>query len=369
MAEVELDNVMKKYGSLTAVDQVSFTVEDGEFFSLLGPSGAGKTTILQMISGIEHLTSGDIYIGGERANDVNPKDRDVAMAFEDYNLYPHFTVYENMAFPLRAPTRKRKYPESEERERVEEVATILGIDQLLDRNPDHLSGGQKQRVSLGRALVRHPKVFLLDEPISHLDAKLKEAMRAEMQKIASELGTTVIYVTHDYREALGMSTKMGVLYKGKIRQIATPEEIFENPLDDVVGSLVGEFPMNLWDGEFVGEDGKVTFKNPSFQVSLPKNTSEKLKSFPTNQPPRVGVRPRHLSIHLEEPSGIQTMRGQIVALEYKPDSTLASIRVGDVIMRAATDEHLPRDLETVWISVQEDRICLLERALEKGGAE
>ncbi len=260
VAEVQLEGVTKLYGRKKAVDGVSVTCREGEFLSIFGPTGAGKSTILKMIAGIEEVTSGAIRFNGHVVNDLPPQERNVSMAFESYNLYPHMNVYDNVAFPLRAPRWGLKLDRTEERRRVQEIAEFLGIDELLERLPQHLSGGQKQRVSLARALVRRPEVYLLDEPIAHLDARLKFSTQSLLKEFASKYGSTIIYVTHDYREALALSHRIVVLRRGVIEQEGTPEEVFHTPGSDFVGRLIGEPPMNLIDGEAGTRDGEAWFQ-------------------------------------------------------------------------------------------------------------
>ena len=279
MVEVRFENVTKLYGRKKAIDDISFTCKEGEFFSILGPTGAGKSTILKMIAGIEPITSGKIYFDDQVVNSLLPHERNVSMAFETYNLYSHFNVYENIAFPLRAPKWNLNLSKEEEKAKVTEIADFLGIGKLLDRKPQNLSGGQKQRVSLARALVRKPRVYLLDEPIAHLDAKLKFSTQTLLREFAVNYGSTIIYVTHDYREALALSDRMMVLRKGKIDQVGTPEEIYHEPKVDFVGMLVGEPPMNMVDGFLIKKDGKTIFKaGDSFEIELSKenaNVAEK----------------------------------------------------------------------------------------------
>jgi len=260
VAEVRLDNVTKLYGRKTAVNGVSFVCKEGEFLSILGPTGAGKSTILKMIAGIENVTSGQILFNGRVVNDLPPQERNVSMAFETYNLYPHMKVYDNIAFPLRAPRWGLKLSRDKEREKVEEIANFLGIGDLLDRLPQQLSGGQKQRVSLARALVRKPEVFLLDEPIAHLDARLKFTTQTLLKEFATNYHSTIVYVTHDYREALALSDRIIVLRKGRIEQEGSPEEVYYSPASDFVGRLVGEPPMNMIDGELEDGVGGLVFK-------------------------------------------------------------------------------------------------------------
>ena len=246
MAEISFNNVSKTYGLTTALKNVSFTCKEGEFFSIFGPSGAGKTTCLELIAGIKGDYTGDIYLGKNNIETMSVQDRNISMAFENYSLYPHFTVFENIAFPLKSP-RSKKRSDQEIFNVVKKNATDLGISHLLDRNPSQLSGGQKQRVSLARALVREPQAFLLDEPIAHLDAKLRTVARANLKEIAQRLGTTILYVTHDYREALALSDKIMLLREGKIEQIGSPKELWNNPTSDFVAHMIGDPVMNLID--------------------------------------------------------------------------------------------------------------------------
>ena len=242
MASVTLAGVSKVYpGNVTAVSDFNMEIEDREFVILVGPSGCGKSTTLRMIAGLEDITAGDLYIDGQRMNDVPPKDRDIAMVFQNYALYPHMSVFDNMAFGLKI----RKTPRAEIRQRVTVAARILEIEDLLDRKPAALSGGQRQRVALGRAIVRNPKVFLLDEPLSNLDAKLRTTMRAELTKLHQELQTTFIYVTHDQTEAMTMGTRIVVMKNGFVQQIAAPQELFDDPCNLFVATFIGTPQMNV----------------------------------------------------------------------------------------------------------------------------
>src|SRR6516225_6276093 len=241
MATVAASNISKDFGDVTAVAGVSLSVSDGEFLVLLGPSGCGKTTFLRIIAGLERQTSGDILIDDEVVNDIPPRARGVAMVFQSYGLYPHLTVANNIAFPLRTQGTPRK----EIKRKIDWAAGLLGIDHLLYRRPRQLSGGERQRVALARALVRDPTVFLLDEPLSNLDAKLRASARSELKQFQQKVGTTTIYVTHDQVEAMGMGDRIAVIDHGKLRQIGTPSEIYDHPADDFVASFLGTPPMNL----------------------------------------------------------------------------------------------------------------------------
>lgn len=257
MSSVTLQHIYKKYaGGVTAVSDFNLEIEDKEFIILVGPSGCGKSTTLRMIAGLEEITGGELYIDDKLVNDVPPKDRDIAMVFQNYALYPHKTVFENMAFGLKL----RKMPKDEIKRRVVESAQILEIEHLLDRKPAALSGGQRQRVALGRAIVRNPKVFLLDEPLSNLDAKLRTAMRSELSKLHLKLATTFIYVTHDQTEAMTMGTRIVVMKDGFVQQIAPPQELYEHPANLFVATFIGTPQMNICEAELSDENG-VTYIN------------------------------------------------------------------------------------------------------------
>src|SRR3989339_50280 len=256
MAEVTLKNVTKVYeGGQVAAKDININVHDKEFVVLVGPSGCGKSTTLRMIAGLEEITSGELFIDNKKVNDVSPKDRDIAMVFQNYALYPHMTVYENMAFGLKL----RKFPKEEIKQRVTDAAKILGLEDYLTRKPKALSGGQRQRVAVGRAIVRKPKVFLFDEPLSNLDAKLRVQMRAEISKLHTRLQSTMVYVTHDQVEAMTMGDRIVVMKDGFIQQIADPITLYDKPANKFVAGFMGSPPMNFMDGTIVKKDGKLYF--------------------------------------------------------------------------------------------------------------
>ena len=271
MASVTLKNVYKIYsGGVTAVTDFNLDIQDKEFIILVGPSGCGKSTTLRMIAGLEEISKGELYIGDVLANNMAPKDRDIAMVFQNYALYPHMTVYDNMAFGLKL----RKVPKDEIKRRVDEAARILDITHLLDRKPAALSGGQRQRVALGRAIVRNPKVFLLDEPLSNLDAKLRAQMRTELTKLHKKLGTTFIYVTHDQTEAMTMGDRIVVMKDGFIQQVDTPQNLYELPCNEFVAGFMGSPQMNFIDC-VVGQQGKdYTIKFGPYEYKIPANKAE-----------------------------------------------------------------------------------------------
>jgi len=267
MASVTYNDVVKKFGDVTAVNHMSFEVADKEFLVLVGPSGCGKTTALRLLAGLEEITSGEISIGDRVVNDIAPKDRDIAMVFQSYALYPHLSVYDNLAFGLKL----RKTPKDEIKKRVDEAAKILGIEDLLDRKPRQLSGGQRQRVAVGRAIVRNPKVFLFDEPLSNLDAKLRVQMRAEISKLHKKLQTTFIYVTHDQVEAMTMATRIAVINKGVLQQIDTPQTLYDYPVNLFVAGFIGSPAMNFFPAKLRKEDGVIHVDGEGFSVSIPQD--------------------------------------------------------------------------------------------------
>jgi multiple sugar transport system ATP-binding protein len=265
MTSVTYNEVYKKFGDVTAVDNLNIHVDDKEFLVLVGPSGCGKTTALRLLAGLEEITSGEIKIGDRVVNDVAPKDRDIAMVFQSYALYPHLSIYDNMAFGLKL----RKTPRDEIKRRVNEAAEILGIQDLLNRKPRQLSGGQRQRVAVGRAIVREPKVFLFDEPLSNLDAKLRVAMRAEISKLHQRLQTTFIYVTHDQMEAMTMATRIVVINKGKLQQVDTPQNLYDHPANLFVAGFIGSPAMNFFPAKLRKDGGKLQVDTGDFVVSIP----------------------------------------------------------------------------------------------------
>jgi multiple sugar transport system ATP-binding protein len=276
MAEVLLKDITKIYdGGVKAVDKANIEVKDQEFVVLVGPSGCGKSTTLRMIAGLEDISDGDLFIGGKRMNDEAPKDRDIAMVFQNYALYPHMSVYDNMAFGLRI----RKFPKAEIEARVREAAQILDIEELLERKPKALSGGQRQRVAVGRAIVRKPKVFLFDEPLSNLDAKLRVQMRAEISSLHTRLDATMVYVTHDQTEAMTMGDRIVVMKSGIIQQIGTPLKLYNDPINRFVAGFIGSPPMNIAPADIVEEGGKIIAKEVGMNVVIPKNKEEAIRPY------------------------------------------------------------------------------------------
>jgi len=286
MASVTFENVVKRYGNVTAVNNLNLQIPDKEFLVFVGPSGCGKSTSLRMLAGLEDISEGTIYIGDRPVNDVAPKDRDIAMVFQSYALYPHMSVYDNMAFALKL----RKMPKAEIDVRVKKAAQTLGIEQLLPRKPRQLSGGQRQRVAVGRAIVREPKVFLFDEPLSNLDAKLRVQTRAEISKLHQQLATTFIYVTHDQTEAMTMGTRIAVMKDGLLQQVDTPQTLYDYPNNVFVAGFIGSPSMNFFDVSVKGSAETVQVEGEGFQLTIPSDRAKGLKAY-LGQKVTMGVRP------------------------------------------------------------------------------
>jgi multiple sugar transport system ATP-binding protein len=295
VASVTLKNVVKQFKSVIAVDNLSIEIQDREFAVLVGPSGCGKTTALRMIAGLESASSGEIYIGDRLVNDVEPKDRDIAMVFQNYALYPHMNVRENLGFGLKM----RKFPKEEIDQRVQEAADILGIHDLLDRKPKQLSGGQRQRVAVGRAIVRKPKVFLFDEPLSNLDAKLRVAMRAEISKLHRRLGATILYVTHDQVEAMTMASRIFIMNRGSLQQSGEPLEVYKSPANQFVAGFIGSPAMNFIEATLVKEQARYFVDAGAVKVRLPEAFHAHLENY-AGRSIIFGVRPEDMAAQAPE---------------------------------------------------------------------
>ncbi|MDD2232912.1 MAG: sn-glycerol-3-phosphate ABC transporter ATP-binding protein UgpC [Sphaerochaetaceae bacterium] len=323
MAEVKLINVCKVYeGNVLAVDKVNIDVKDREFVVLVGPSGCGKSTTLRMIAGLEDISSGELFIDGKLVNDVPPKDRDIAMVFQNYALYPHMTVYENMAFGLKI----RKFPKEEIDQRVKEAAKILDIEELLDRKPKALSGGQRQRVAVGRAIVRKPKVFLFDEPLSNLDAKLRVQMRAEISGLHNKLKATMIYVTHDQVEALTMADKIVVMKLGVIQQIGAPLELYNEPRNKFVAGFIGSPPMNFMEVKIEKKADGIYANEGSFDILLPAADFKELEPY-VGKSVTMGIRPEDITYSAQPVAG-KTIDGTVTVVEPLGSETHVFINTG-----------------------------------------
>jgi len=301
MANVTYDSVTKRFGDVVAVSDLDIQIADKEFLVFVGPSGCGKTTSLRLLAGLEEITEGNIYIGDRLVNDVPPKDRDIAMVFQSYALYPHMSVYDNMAFGLKL----RKTPKKEIDRRVHEAAKILGIEQLLERKPKQLSGGQRQRVAVGRAIVREPYVFLMDEPLSNLDAKLRVQARAEISKLHQRLGTTFIYVTHDQVEAMTMGTRIAVMKDGILQQVDSPQVLYDTPVNIFVAGFIGSPAMNFMDAKLVERDGKMAVDCKDFLLEIPDDKADTYRQH-MGKEVLFGIRPEDTHDPEYAPPGIKS---------------------------------------------------------------
>jgi multiple sugar transport system ATP-binding protein len=319
MATVEISNLKKTYGAVAVMHGVDVPIKDGEFVILVGPSGCGKSTLLRMIAGLESVTSGEISIDGRRVNELEPKDRDIAMVFQSYALYPHLSVYDNMAFGLKL----RKTPKEEIKRRVSEAAEVLGITELLDRKPRQLSGGQRQRVAVGRAIVREPKVFLFDEPLSNLDAKLRVQMRAEISKLHQRLKTTFIYVTHDQTEAMTMATRIAVINKGDLQQLDTPQNLYDHPNNLFVAGFIGSPAMNFFPAKLIKNGDKLSVDTGDFQVQIPAKQAGVYKDM-VGKDVVFGIRPENIHDPEFAPQNIsaQSVAAKVDVTELMGNETL-----------------------------------------------
>jgi multiple sugar transport system ATP-binding protein len=346
MASVRFKDVVKKFGSFTAVTDLDLEVRDKEFLVLLGPSGCGKTTTMRMVAGLEEATAGDIYIGNDRVNDVLPKYRDVAMVFQSYALYPHLTVEENIGYPLRI----RKVPMPERKRIVREVARRVELESMLNRLPKELSGGQRQRVALARAIVRTPKVFLMDEPLSNLDAKLRVQMRAELKHLQHELQVTTIYVTHDQIEAMTLAHRVAVMSQGVIEQLGSPKEIYNDPRTLFVAGFIGSPPMNLIKGEV--KDGAFVGTGGLRVEGLGRANVEQAV---------LGVRPEDIHVVGGKEAGIN-LAAPIYSVELTGESTLVTVHAGDGLLTMRADKNFVGDFDQViGIKTARDRVFLFDQ--------
>ena len=367
MAEVVLNNVWKLYGEthqrkgevVEAVKDLCLHIQDEEFMALLGPSGCGKTSTLRMIAGLEEISKGEIYIGGRLVNELHPKDRDIAMAFETYALYAPLTVYENIAFPLRA----RRVSESEIDARVKETSRLLDIGDLLDRRPGELSGGQRQRVSLGRAIIRRPAAFLMDEPLSHLDAEQRYRTRGEIKHLAKELGRTVVYVTHDQIEAMAMADRIAIMNFGVLQQVGTPFEVFRYPASEFVAGFIGSPPMNFLQCKVLSRDGEMVLEGTAhhFEVYVSgalRSEVEKLgkESFKT------GIRPTDITVFLNKPESVpHPVKALVYVFESLGEQGILTVELGKHLLQVVTAPHLDVTTgQTVWLDFNQERMHIFD---------
>ncbi len=357
LARVAIKGLTKTFGETVAVKDLDLDIADRSFVVLLGPSGCGKTTTLRCIAGLETPDKGEIYIGDRLVNDLAPKDRDIAMVFQSYALYPHMKVFDNIAFPLKM----HKVPKAEIKERVYKTAELLRIKHLLDRKPKQLSGGEAQRTALGRAIVRDPEVFLMDEPLSNLDAKLRVYMRAELKRLQKELGVTTIYVTHDQVEAMTMADKVAIMNKGVLQQLGNANEIFDHPANLFVAGFIGSPPMNLIDCTLTekGLDAGV------FTLAVPDEIRDLIKEKASGPELILGVRPEDISLSKKRTSEA-VMKAEVYVTEPLGSEIIVDLKVGDEIVKARVDpDFVVGPGDEVWMFINRDRMHIFDKKTEK----
>ena len=372
MTTLSIRNLTKKYGQLTALEDFSLEISSGEFMVLLGPSGCGKTTVLRCIAGLTDITSGEIYIGNELVNKLPPKDRDVAMVFQNYSLYPHMNVYDNIAFPLKM----RKVHKEKINESVRKIARLLNIDNLLERKPKEISGGQMQRVALGRALVREPKIFLMDEPLSNLDAKLRTEMRVEIKKLQEKVGITTLYITHDQAEAMSMADNVGVMDSGKLLQLDSPQKVYTEPANQFVASFIGVPPMNFLKFKIIKEgslflkfdDNSSRKQDKKSVIKIPETLAEKLREM-NEETIILGVRPKDIILLKDDEDfyGLR-LRGETTYVELLGDDSIAEVRLGDSTLKLSnvtSRNVIPIVGKEAIIGIKYDRIRLFTNSGDK----
>ena len=363
MASVTFEHVTKRYGDVMAVNDLNISIADREFLVFVGPSGCGKTTSLRMLAGLEEISDGNIYIGDRVVNDVPPKDRDIAMVFQSYALYPHMSVYDNMAFGLKL----RKVPKNEIDTRVKEAAKRLGIEALLDRKPKQLSGGQRQRVAVGRAIVRNPAVFLMDEPLSNLDAKLRVQARAEISKLHMQLGTTFIYVTHDQVEAMTMGTRIAVMKDGLLQQIDTPSALYDKPENIFVAGFIGSPSMNFFDATITGDDQATFVDTGVFRLKLPTEKATQFKNY-RGKSIVFGIRPEDIHDPDFAPPGIHSaiIESKVEVTELMGHEVMVYLNVKDKSFLARVDPRSKARVgNNLGVALNLDNMHLFDKQTEK----
>lgn len=333
MSNLRIENLTKKYGNVKALDDFSLEIKSGEFMVLLGPSGCGKTTAIRCIAGLINPSNGQIYIDEELVNDIPPKSRDIAMVFQNYALYPHMSVYDNIAFPLKMRKKSKSYTE----EKINEVANLLGMMDLLNRKPKELSGGQMQRVALGRALVREPKVFLMDEPLSNLDARLRMYMRTEIKKLQKKVGITTLYITHDQIEAMSMADKIAVMNSGLLQQVGTPQEIYNRPSNTFVAGFVGSPSMNFLECNLIKHTTTIHLESNGISFKLPNTETGSSHPKPLPKKITIGIRPKDINVLSDGNEDLADikMKGEITFTEMLGDDSIIEVKMGPSLIKVA----------------------------------
>jgi multiple sugar transport system ATP-binding protein len=372
LTTLSIRNLTKKYGHLISLENFSLEISSGEFMVLLGPSGCGKTTVLRCIAGLTDITSGEIYIGNELVNKLPPKDRDVAMVFQNYSLYPHMNVYDNIAFPLKM----RKAQKDKIKESVQKIAKLLNIDNLLERKPKEISGGQMQRVALGRALVREPKIFLMDEPLSNLDAKLRTEMRVEIKKLQEKVGITTLYITHDQAEAMSMADNVGIMDSGKLLQLDSPQKVYIEPANRFVAGFIGVPPMNFLKFKIIREsslfirfdDNNSNQQDNSSMIKIPDTLAANLNNI-LDETIILGIRPKDI-ILLRDDEGFDglILKGETVYVESLGDDSIAEVKLGDSLLKISnvtSGNETPIVGKEAKIGIKYDKIKLFTNSGER----
>jgi len=368
MAKIIFKNITKIFGENTVINDLSFTCNDGEFFVILGPSGAGKTTIMNLIAGLEEPSTGFIYLNDKIINNVEPRYRNIAYAFENYSLYPHLNVYENICFSLKSPIRKNQFSNEEIDTLVNEIALKFQIEKLLNRNITQLSGGQRQRVALARALIRKPEIYLLDEAIAHLDAKLKHLTRAILKGFQREKGIITLYSTPDQLEAVALGDRIAVIDHGILHQLDTPEDIYEYPDNVFVAKFFGEPSMNIFQGELYSKENKMLININGAILVLPDKAKELLCEKNIGSQVIIGIRPIDVSIPKEGDSNnyLNNVTGEIKLIEYFGDSFTYSIKINDLFIKTKFDQELDVEInEKVHLQFDMDKIFIFDKSTEK----
>ncbi|GAB4530146.1 MAG: ABC transporter ATP-binding protein [Anaerolineales bacterium] len=363
MASVTYDHVYKRFGDVVAVNDLSIHVEDKEFLVFVGPSGCGKSTSLRLLAGLEEISEGQIRIGDQVVNDIAPKDRDIAMVFQSYALYPHMSVFDNMAFGLKL----RKTPKEEIKRRVNEAAEMLGITELLDRKPRQLSGGQRQRVALGRAIVREPKVFLLDEPLSNLDAKLRVETRANISRLHQRLQTTFIYVTHDQVEAMTMASRIAVMNQGVLQQIDTPQNLYDRPNNIFVAGFIGSPAMNFFNAHIRKDNGSLFVDGGAFSIKIPENRAAIYQPY-VDKPVVFGIRPEDIHDPNFAPPGIspQPVEAKVDVTELMGNEIFVYMNAGDHNFVARVDPRTSfRMGDSIQVAFNMENMHIFDRDTEQ----
>ena len=361
MAKVVLEGLTKKFGDVVAVNDLGLEIQDKEFLVLLGPSGCGKTTALRCIAGLETPDAGNIYIGDRLVNQLPPKDRDIAMVFQSYALYPHMSVYDNLAFPLEM----RKLSKQEIDERVKKAAETLRIPHLLKRKPRQLSGGEQQRVALGRAIVREPKVFLMDEPLSNIDAKLRFLMRVELKRLQRDLSITTAYVTHDQAEAMTMGDRIAVMDRGGLLQLSTPLGTYHSPSSTFVAGFLGSPPMNFIDCSFADKGGKAFLDAGTFTIDV-SELAAVIKEKSTSSELVLGVRPEDTLVQEGRPGG-DAVEAEVYVVEPLGAEIIVDLKIGENILKAVAPEgSVPTKIgDKVWVSFRKNKVHIFDKKTEK----